>query len=259
MILRYDRESYSFNEPTSSIAPTATNLRSLLQEVARESLVGRGTKTFNDLSRFMNLRSYWTAAKVELSQIQVRHNDFCLGILASYRRINQDSSSVQLIADGHEATLNFREGGWYAQIGGQSQVSTITFAKGEYLADIRTRHGDITDQITFMTNRRAISFGGNGGDGEDLSQPVNLSRRVVALVGTLHLGLQRLGTISISHNWEEVGPAVLLRALVDRQRASPLQNAADMALSKYDKVVQALMMDMTEDIFKRTLSFLVMG
>lgn len=259
MILRYDRESYSFNEPTSSIAPTATNLRSLLQEVARESLVGRGTKTFNDLSRFMNLRSYWTAAKVELSQIQVRHNDFCLGILASYRRINQDSSSVQLIADGHEATLNFREGGWYAQIGGQSQVSTITFAPGEYLAEVRTRHGDITDQITFMTNRRAISFGGNGGDGEDLSQPVNLSRRVVALVGTLHLGLQRLGTISISHNWEEVGPAVLLRALVDRQRASPLQNAADMALSKYDKVVQALMMDMTEDIFKRTLSFLVMG
>ncbi len=121
------------------------------------------------------------------------------------------------------------------------QVSRLTFGDGEYLAEVRTRQGDITDQITFLTNLRTISFGGNGGSAEDMSLPVNQTRRIVAFIGWGLGVLGRLGTITISYNWAILGPIVLLFELVEQHRASvvPLKTCLErrrIGGSAWDKI-----------------------
>ena len=136
----------------------------------------------------------------------------------------------------------------------------IVLREGEYLAEIRTRQGEITDQITFITNKQTYSLGGNGGSGEDMSIPPDLSRRIVAFVGTSKGVLEKLGAISVSRNWEEVGHLVLLRALVEKSRASlVLQDGGGNALSLEDAVVQRLITNTDGDLFKRIVSFLGYG
>ena len=83
-----------------------------------------------------------------------------------------------------------------------------------------THNLDVQVRSTLYTNKRTVSFGGNGGSGEDMSIPPDLSRRIVAFVGTSKGILEKLGVISVSRNWEEVGPLVLLRTLVEKNRAS---------------------------------------
>jgi len=129
-----------------------------------------------------------------------------------------------------------------------------------HLAEIRTRQGEITDQIIFITNQRTLSFGGNGGSGEDMSTPPDLSRRIVAFVGTSKWVLEKLGAISVSRNWEEVGPLILLRTLVEKRRASVvLQDGSGTALGEEDAVVQRLITNTDGDLFKRIVSFLGYG
>ena len=100
--------------------------------------------------------------------------------------------------------------GYYSYTGGELRTSTFTLDIDEYLAEMRIRQGDITDQITLISNKRTMSFGENGGTGEDLLRPVDLSRKIVGFVGTFfHGALGRLGAISISRNWEIVGPISL--------------------------------------------------
>ena len=112
-------------------------------------------------------------------------------------------------------------------------------------------------KLRFVQTVVTISFGGIGGTGEDTSRPVDTSRRIVAFAGKAMGVLHRLGAISISRNWEVVGPIVLVRALVEHRRASALQNVH--LLSKDTAVTQALIMDLSEDVFRHTLSFLGHG
>jgi len=146
--------------------------------------------------------------------------------------------------------------GYYASHPART-LSSISFESGEYLAEIRTRQGEVTDQITFMTNRRTLTYGGDGGSGEDMSIPPNLNRRIVAFVGTSKGVLEKLGAISVSRNWEEIGPLILLRALVDKNRAAALELQDDNNLSEEDDVVlQQLITNVDWDLFKQVISFL---
>ena len=56
---------------------------------------------------------------------------------------------------------------------------------------------------------------------------------------------------STSYNWEIVGHVILLRSLVEKNRASTVQNM------KYNEaVIQSFIVDTGEDVFRRVLSFL---
>ena len=94
-----------------------------------------------------------------------------------------------------------------------------------------------------------------------MSAPPDFSRRIVAFVGTSKGVLEKLGAISVSRNWEEVGPLVLLRTLVEKRRASVvlLQDGGDTALGEEDSVVQRLITNTDGDLFKRIVSFLGYG
>lgn len=256
MVLRFDRASYAFTTDHSSnnINNNVHSLLLLLNEVigGNHGYNNPHRGGFNDLGFYLDLCAKDGCTKVDLSSIHVHHsNEFCMGIKVFYQSTFRDGSTSISFTPDHVYEM-----GYYAYSGGRRRVSSIIFADGEYLAEIRTRQGEITDQITFITNRRSVSFGGNGGDGEeDTSRLVDLSRRIVAFVGTANGVLERLGAISISRNWEEVGHFVILRALIEQNRAT-LQNSS---LSEGDAAVQTLVVDMSGDVFKRVLSFLGYG
>ena len=254
LALRFDRQTYTFAKPDRS------TLKTLLSEVIGE---GHGYcdnedyhPSFNDLGFYMNLCAKEGCTKVEISHLNVFHNnDYCFGVTVLYRLTFSNGNTENQFAPKY-----LYRGGYYAFEGGRCKTSRITLQDGEYLAEIRTRQGEITDQITFITNQRTLSFGGNGGSGEDISIPPDLSRRIVAFVGTSKGILEKLGAISVSRNWEEVGPLVLLRTLIEKNRASVvLQDGSDNALGEEDAVVQRLVTNTDGDLFKRIVSFLGYG
>lgn len=74
-------------------------------------------------------------------------------------------------------------------------TSELIFDEDEYLCEVRTRQGDIVDQITLCTNKRVATFGGMGGTADPRNDlPVDLTKRVVAFVGSFDGVLHRLGT-----------------------------------------------------------------
>jgi len=258
LALRFDRQTYTFEKPAQSTSLVCTDLKSLLDELIGE---GHGycsnnyqgyIASFNDLGFYMNLTHRFT--KVEISSIDVFHSDYYCGIQAHYRCSHSDGSTAIIAAPRY-----IYNSGYYSFEGGRCKTSTIKFERGEYLAEIRTRQGEITDQVTFITNQRTLSFGGNGGSGEDMSTPPDLSRRIVAFVGTSKGVLEKLGAISVSINWEEIGHLVLLRALVEKNRASVVLLDDDTSLGEEDAVVQRLITNTDGDLFKRIVSFLGYG
>ena len=188
--------------------------------------------------------------KAEIRRIIVNHNDYCLGIKVTYN----DSG-------GDCITHSNPNSGYYTWHGGPQRKSSLILADDEYLCEVRTRQGDITDQVTFCTNKRTVSFGGNGGaaDPRDVcNTPVDLSKRVVAIVGTFSQGaLGRIGTVSVPHNWEVIGEFILVRELVERKRASPNALRTRGQVAKKEETVLQAMMNVDASIFRRVLSFLI--
>jgi len=260
LALRFDRQTYTFAKPEQSTSPICTDLKSLLDEVSEGHgyCVNQsyGNSSFSHLGFYVELCAKEDCTKVEISSVNVYHSDdYCYGLEVWYR-----CSFSNGRFDTYKTAPYVYRSGYYAYSSrGRCQTSTITLREGEYLAEIRTRQGEITDQITFITNKRTLSFGGNGGSGEDMSIPPDLSRRIVAFVGTSKGILEKLGAISVSINWEEVGHLVLLRTLVEKNRASVVLNDSATALGEDDAVLQRLITNTDEDLFKRIVSFLGYG
>lgn len=251
LLLRFDRQSCFFAKPESPQSAIATSAKSLIQNVLGENnlATAQTQNGFNDLSIYINLRARDGCIKVALRSIVVTHSDsYCMGVRAIYQLSFLGGRTTTVQAPKH-----VYNGGFYSYHGGLPRVSRLELEDGEYLAQIRTRQGEVTDQITFVTNLRTVSFGGSGGDEEDL--PVDLSQRIVAFVGTSAGVLERLGAVSTALNWETVGHVVLLRALIEKSRAYRIQK--DDTFTGEEAVVQSFIMDAKEDIFKRTLSFLL--
>jgi len=250
MILHFDQESHDISRVRNVIA---TNLRSLLNEVQAGHGNNYNTRNgFNDLGCYLNLCAQEGCARVELCAIDIHHNSmFCMGIRAIYRSIFSNGSTALSSALAHVYCK-----GYYSDRGENVEVSRLTLEPGEHLAEIRTRQGEITDQITFLTNLRTVSFGGGGGNGKDVSIPVDKTRKIIAFVGTSNGVLERLGAISVLANWEVIGHIVILRELLEKRRASLPQTVS---LNKEEAVIQTLVSSVSDDVFKLTLSFLAPG
>jgi len=250
MFLRLDRKEHVFVAPTDARVPIATDLRALITAVEGETQGHRPPRGFNDLQKYLTL---CVEGKVDIRRITVfQSRRYCMGVKVEY-----SCSDNWHVADTHVSNH-----GYYAHNGGRMKESVLNFADDEYLCEVRTRQGDITDQITFCTNKRTVSFGGTGGDPDprDVSNtPVDLTKRVVALVGSFHGVLSRIGTVSILRNWEIISDFVLVRELVESSRASPkprkrvtfFQN-----VEKEEAVLQELM-KVDTGIFRHVLSFLI--
>ena len=255
MFLQFDRREHEFTAPAADAS--ASEARDIFALITKAQGGNHGytpfnCRGFNDLQEYLELS---VDGKVEISRIKVFHSDrFCMGVAVMYR-VNGGLK---------EYIPHFSNHGYYSYHGGRMRESILLFDEDEYLCEVRTRQGDITDQITFCTNKRTVSFGGNGGDADPRcvsNTPVDLTKRVVAFVGTFHQVLSRLGTISILHNWKIIREFVLVRGLIERNRASPkplqrYQND-DLSVDSKDTAVLQDLMEAEENIFRRVLSFLI--
>lgn len=256
MILRFDRKENEFtitspstraDNETSNIGRRNTPDLITLLDLAQgpnhgyrpDSFRGGG---FSDLNGYLRVHS--NHSSVKLSKITVYHSRlFCMGIEATYNIPMRISPRYKHV----------NSTGYYSYHGGQMTNSELIFDEDEYLCEVRTREGEITDQITLCTNKRVATFGGMGGTADPRDGlPVDLTKRVVAFVGSFDGVLHRLGTVSVNHNWEIIREFILLRSLVESKRAS----FKEIQLSKEEVALHELM-KIEANMFRRILSFLI--
>ena len=216
---------------------------------------------FNDWSFYQALQQQPGCTHVRLSQIDIDHSSwFLTGLQVTYESMLH-GTTVEAKAPQHDFQ-RFR----YRQYG-QSTKSTLRLLEEEYIVNLAVRRVDkISDRITIVTNLRHVSFGS-----PDFScystgflverhpnQQHNLQRRVVALAGVTMEMSEQVGCFSESLNWETLKDWILMRSLVETQRAQPMKDTTAPANTN-DKMIQSLVVEANDDIFKRVLSFLVDG
>ena len=89
---------------------------------------------------------------------------------------------------------------------------------GEFICGLYLKQGEIVDGITFVTNRRRVHIGGRGGGSADMTYPTE-SRRIIAFAGQFYGVLSRIVYYSVKIGWETVREYVMLRWLLENNRA----------------------------------------
>jgi hypothetical protein len=209
---------------------------------------------FNDLSMYRWLKSIKGCVRVDLAQVLVYHNDsFVFGLQSVYRVTYSNHESRHIAAEKHVYASGF-----YAHLRG-STVSTLDLKDNEFIMDARTRQGEIVDEVTFVTNLRTVSFGGNGG----IEQPSNqehfatgVMSRVVAFTGTKAGALERLGFFLEPVNWEAIRAVVLTRKLFDESRAHTDETQTT-TWTREQAVIHAFLTQANDDIFLKVARNLV--
>jgi hypothetical protein len=208
---------------------------------------------FNDLSMYRWLKSTKGCVRVDLARVLVYHSDsFVFGLQSVYRVTYNNNESRHIAAEKHVYASGF-----YAHQRGT--VSTLDLEDDEFIMDVRTRQGEVVDQVTFVTNLRKVSFGGNGG----MEQPTNqehfangVMSRVVAFTGTKAGALERLGFFLEPVNWEAIRAVVLTRKLLEESRAH--ENETEMTTwTREQAVIHALLTQANDDIFLKVAGNLV--
>jgi hypothetical protein len=231
-----------------------------------------GASVFSDWAFYQELKQLG-CLHVELNQVHVEYSPwFLTGIQVTYKCTFATGFTSLHMAPRHDFQ-RFRYGHYHSK----ALRSTLVLGDEEFLVNIATRRVDkITDRITLKTNRRTVSFGSpdcsgflqkwllphhndNGkeestADDDDHDIPVAVvPRKVVALGGIASTMSEELGCFSESQNWRRLKHWILIRRLVDQNRAFVPEGG----FSKHDQVMQALVADVNDDVFPRILSFLV--
>lgn len=216
----------------------------------------RNTTAFSDWSFYQELKNQPGCQKVELSRVHVEHSSwFLTGLQAVYRSSFADGrEDVETEAPMHKFQ-RFR----YRQYG-QSTRSTLELGEKEYITNCTFRRVDkISDRVTFQTNLRTASFGSPAFSGFlrnwllpfSGNKPVYALHKIVAFAGVTSEMVEDIGVFSESQNWMRVKEFVLVRDLVSQDRAVPVQDPDG------DSILQTLVLDTNQDIFRRVLTHLL--
>ena len=177
----------------------------------------RPNLAFDDIDLYKRLLSKEGVVKVELAGVKVRHNGhFCQGLASTYRIIYADGRTEMYNDKG-----NFQAHGYYTYHRSSRRLTDeLELEDGEYICGLYLQQGDIVDGITFVTNRRQVHIGGRGGSFKDMTYSTeNQSRRIIAFAGQFHGVLSRIGYYSVKIGWETVREYVMLRWLLENNRA----------------------------------------
>jgi len=230
---------------------------------------GVGSRPVNDLVLYHFLCSEEGCVRVDICAVRCIHGCFVNGFQVVYRSLFKDKTTKET-----EARLHDMRGGYFSSvIHGQISTSTFLVEPGEYIEDIYTRNGDVVDAIQLVTNRRRVYFGGYGGRGcshwlssgnegvfrsydcEIIDCPKNTIQRIVALSATTSNGaIHRIGYYTKSIAWETIGSLILLRKLVDNNRALVVESNSHV---REQLMLQRLITEPLEDVFREVSSFLV--
>lgn len=205
---------YSNHEYGSIIQTISENYNQALLPV-------RG-RTFNGIDFYQALCAEHQCIQVEIASFTVRHNDFCHGVQATYRLTFTNGPTQR-----RKGPRNFSSSGFYANHGPtRTRNTTFKLHDGEYIRGLRLNQGEIVDGITFVTNRRELHCGGRGGIQRDaMVYPHPSKYRVVAFAGIFNGVLAQVGYYAKSICWEIVRDYVMLRWLVDMDRASVIDRS----------------------------------
>lgn len=209
---------------------------------------------FDDLNFYISLCRTEGCVKVDISNVQVRHNDFCQGIKTIYELVFIDGSTRTVSAPWHVSSY-----GYYAYTG-RDRVSTLSLLEGEYIRGLSIRQGEIVDRITFVTNLREFHCGGSGGSVLDsMIYPEHPKRKVIAFAGRFDGVLGRVGFHAKSDRWENLRVYILLRWLVDNDQANEIEQSKNN--NDHDNgdvsIRWLLNKDTSRDILVNVLSFVV--
>lgn len=181
------------------------------------------SRIFNDIYCYERLRQEEGCVRVEIHSVRVRHtasytsgigNKYCHGIQVTYKQWFRDGTTRLF-----ECDPNISSSGYYAYNNGRRVEDTVfDLQDGEYLTGLRVHQGEIVDGIIFVTNLREVHCVGAGGSllNTMVSNPPHM--RIVAFCGTYKGVWERVGYYAESLRWEIVGPFILLRELVRRDR-----------------------------------------
>jgi len=257
MILQIDEDRHLFSVP-NSISPIATDVKVLLNEAIGEEHEYETChlQEFNDLSFYLNLLNREGCIKVELSAVKIRHSNdnkectkICSSIQATYKSTFASGTTLLTVAPLHKFGAFFPHPMYPSD--GYVQDSDFILEDGEYLVKMHTSNinsffeSSLVKCITLITNQRTASFGGIDKTADTLPSPDH--SRIIAFVGTSY----KLGTISICLKWETIGHLICLRALVEQDRATPLQ-----CNEEGDETVERFIMSTSRDLFRRIVLFL---
>jgi len=216
---------------------------------------------FNDLSLYRWLKSSKGCSKVDLVRVICYHSEaFFFGLQSVYRITYANGISREIAAEKHVYACGFHT------MGRAPTVSVLELQEDEFLVDVRTCQGEIVDSVTFYTNfGRSVSFGGDGGVPEPeriiCSNNNDVVSRVVAFTGTKAGGLERLGFFVEPVNWEAIKNVVLMRKLLELERADSKIVSYSAETTSYFKKGQtnlnAFLTYANDDIFLKTLSYLI--
>lgn len=207
---------------------------------------------FNDLSLYRWLKFSKGCLKVELIRVHVHHSElFVFGLQSIYRVTYFNGKSREIAAAKHVCASDTHTNGHVPK------ASTLKLKEDEFISRCVTRQGEIVDRITFVTNFRRVSFGGNGGIAqEETEQFDGVVSRVVAFAGTKGRALERIGYFVEPVNWDAIRNVAVLRNLLESGRAET-SNSLRKGWTKEQAVVNTVLTRADDDIFRRILFYLI--
>lgn len=175
------------------------------------------SSSFNDFNTYGRLRNQKGCVGVKIASIIVRCNSYIHGFQVTWESTFRNGRVVRT-----QGAENFYKSGYYSYHTGRSVDRSLTLAPDEFIHGIRVRQGEVLDAIFFVTNKREVHFGGHGGSCifDDRMVHVEPRREIVALTGTVHGVVQRVGFYSKNSAWRVIGVYIMMRWLIDEQRAS---------------------------------------
>lgn len=208
---------------------------------------------FNDLPFYRQLLAEKGCRSVEIASVCVLVNRrYCYGIQAVYQITFQDGRK-----ETREGPENFYTDGYYGSFTARSR-KWMHLEDDEYFTSLIVNQGDILDGITFVTNRRKVHFGGNGGHTVELMVSDPSSTKIVAFCGTVDGICQRLGCYAIDIRWERLGTYILTRHLVNENRAKVAAAAGTKRLPSspdFSLTIRELN-KLDEGVFRKVMKFL---
>ena len=213
---------------------------------------------FSDLMYYQRLCAEPGCVKVCMSRVRCLHNQYFMGLQVVYRSTFANEATRE-----YACPERFFVSGYYAIEGGTRNFSTLDLEDEEFITGLRLNQGEILDGVTFVTNRREVHFGGHGGsryeDSMMMSTRLN-AFRIVAFTGSELGVMHRIGYFAENISWETIRPLVMLRWLVERERASLSLSIEE--CTKEQLVVRTLVgadssETLPDEIFRHVLWFLI--
>lgn len=207
------------------------------------------------ISFYISLQQQYPFSTIEISKICCWHKMYIHAFKLGYS-IREPNGNIFTVDSDLEVLKNAEGAMRFFQ-------ETQELDRGEYIVDARQE--GMLERLVFTTNRRVISFGINSGvdtisnsrvvTNED-HRKLKRGRKIVALGGSCYKGRKlKLAFFTESVNWSIIGHLILLRRLLEDERAN-VKSTDETSSIKIHPLTKYLIDESSQEIFRIILSCL---